>query len=199
MLLTHLCLPRPAPLHHNCHPPLLLQPPVSDAESVRDAVLGNLFEGLGKQGLDANHPFGAYGADGADKVGARPGPACAACLCWLAGWLCSAGLLSSPRLLRPPASQAARLPSHSLLPCCPALLPALQPVATPRGGDLRDMVRQMIEAAMLIPPPPPLPPPPKEPTPPPSPPPEPEPEPEPEPGGWNSGALREWRGPGVCL
>ena len=126
MLLTHLCLPRPAPLHHNCHPPLLLQPPVSDAESVRDAVLGNLFEGLGKQGLDANHPFGAYGADGPDKVGACPGPACLpACGAWMAvqRWssvvstpAAPAALLSCLPAVSMPAAPAS-LRSHSLPGC----------------------------------------------------------------------------------
>lgn len=44
-------------------PLALLQPPLADAESVRDAVIARLFEDLGKQGLDAHHPFAAFGGD----------------------------------------------------------------------------------------------------------------------------------------
>ncbi len=44
--------------------PPALQPPLADAESVRDAVIARLFQDLGRQGLDAHHPFAAYG-DGA--------------------------------------------------------------------------------------------------------------------------------------
>lgn len=42
-----------------------LQPPLADAESIRDAVIFKLFEDLSKQGLDANHPFAAYGGSNA--------------------------------------------------------------------------------------------------------------------------------------
>ena len=53
--------------------PVRLQPPLADAEQVRDAVIAKLFEDLGKQGLDANHPFSAYGGkelEPAERVGA---------------------------------------------------------------------------------------------------------------------------------
>lgn len=57
-----------------------VQPPLSDAESVRDAVIAKLFEDLGRQGLDAHHPFGAYGGEGeaaAGKGGGEGTPAAA--------------------------------------------------------------------------------------------------------------------------
>ena len=48
-----------------------LQPPLEEAESVRDVIIGKLFEELGRQGLDAHHPFSAYGGgDGGDRVSA---------------------------------------------------------------------------------------------------------------------------------
>jgi exonuclease VII small subunit len=38
-------------------------PPLADAESIRDAVIAKLFEDLSRQGLDAHHPFAAYGGN----------------------------------------------------------------------------------------------------------------------------------------
>jgi hypothetical protein len=90
------------------------QPPLADAEQLRDSLISRMFDDLGRQGLDANHPFAAYG----DKEEApRPG----------------------------------RLKSLLSLGRTPSVDKA------PRGGDLRDMVRHMIEEARRIPEPPPLP------------------------------------------
>ncbi len=38
-----------------------LQPPLAEAEEQRDLLIARLFGDLGRQGLDANHPFTAYG------------------------------------------------------------------------------------------------------------------------------------------
>ena len=58
-----------------CHPRRRsLQPPLADAESIRDAVIAKLFEDLSKQGLDANHPFGAYGGSEAAEPSTSAAP-----------------------------------------------------------------------------------------------------------------------------
>ncbi|KAL4428231.1 hypothetical protein ABPG75_002320 [Micractinium tetrahymenae] len=95
------------------------QPPLADAESVRDAVIARLFQDLGRQGLDAHHPFAAYGegANGEEQARKKGG-----------------GLR---RLLSIGSRKE-------------------KPAAT-RGGDLRDLVRQLIDEAKRIPPPPPMP------------------------------------------
>lgn len=38
-----------------------VQPPLAEAEEQRDLLIARLFGDLGRQGLDANHPFAAYG------------------------------------------------------------------------------------------------------------------------------------------
>jgi hypothetical protein len=54
-----------------CWPPFspCLQPPLADAEAVRDQIISRLFEQLGNQGLDAHHPFNAFGDKEEEKRG----------------------------------------------------------------------------------------------------------------------------------
>lgn len=183
---------------------------------MRDAVIARLFQDLGRQGLDAHHPFAAYGEGaGSEEQARKKGGGLRkllsmglrkekVCVCVFVdgrvggcggGWGGQRRVLGSVRLLRlllhthsclllpatvkkvgstswlaaapppqPPALRIARQfeqrkPSHLLLPRCQPSAPRrarLQPAAT-RGGDLRDLVRQLIEEAKRIPPPPPLP------------------------------------------
>eukprot|EP00887_Chlorella_sp_A99_P002670 scaffold6.g2670.t1 len=45
------------------------RPTREEAEGVRDAILAELFEDLGRQGLDPHHPLGAYGREAGPSAG----------------------------------------------------------------------------------------------------------------------------------
>ncbi len=154
------CLPPPCPA---------LQPPLADAESIRDNTIAKLFEDLSRQGLDANHPFAAYGGNESAaeastsaaperqpsrlrsllslgkrerKVSGPPVGVADAAECQL-GWMlpltCTACLQSECSAV---LVAPGSLQTHNAVPCNWPLQPA-----NTRGGDLRSMVQQMIEDA----------------------------------------------------